>query len=144
MILKNGFPSNDSLAQRQITSFYLDKVFTTPAYPQHLQVHRHLERADSSSDIEDGASSTHAERSGLTPSSSWTGTGADGTQTGYLTLDSDAYSVINKVLDQYYESGAISPGLVEEFQQHLLDTYELRVIGELEWFLAIRIIRDRL
>lgn len=33
---------------------------------------------------------------------------------------------------------------VEEFQQHLLDTYELRVIGELEWFLAIRIIRDRL
>ena len=32
---------------------------------------------------------------------------------------------------------------VEEFQRRLQDTYQLRILGELEWFLAIRIIRDR-
>jgi hypothetical protein len=32
---------------------------------------------------------------------------------------------------------------VDEFQQKLADIYEMRILGELEWFLNIRIIRDR-
>src|SRR5579871_2244835 len=31
----------------------------------------------------------------------------------------------------------------ERFQEKLLDTYEIREMGELQWFLGIRIVRDR-
>lgn len=38
------------------------------------------------------------------------------------TLDSDSYSVINRVLDQYSETGYVSPEMVHSFQQHILET----------------------
>jgi hypothetical protein len=44
------------------------------------------------------------------------------TQTGRMTLDSDSYSVINRVLDQYHETGVVSPQMVYTFQQHILET----------------------
>lgn len=38
------------------------------------------------------------------------------------TMDSDSYSMIYRVLEQYYESGTISPEMVTEFHQHILET----------------------
>lgn len=37
------------------------------------------------------------------------------------TLDSDSYSIINRVLDQYHETGIVSSEMVLSFQQHILD-----------------------
>lgn len=42
--------------------------------------------------------------------------------TSRYTLDSDSYSVINRVLDQYHESGVVSQDMVHSFQQHILET----------------------
>ncbi|KAI9728998.1 MAG: hypothetical protein M1828_000083 [Chrysothrix sp. TS-e1954] len=49
-------------------------------------------------------------------------TGHDSMRNGRLTLDSDAYSVINRVLEQYDDSGVVSPEMITEFQQHIRDT----------------------
>jgi len=61
-------------------------------------------------------------RGAITPSSAALSPGVRSTHTGRLTLDSDSYSVINRVLDQYHETGVVSPEMVYTFQQHILDT----------------------
>ena len=40
-------------------------------------------------------------------------------QTGRTTLDSDAYSMINRVLDHYHDPGVVSPKLMNDMQQHI-------------------------
>jgi len=54
-------------------------------------------------------------------------------QSGRMTLDSDSYSVINRVLDQYHETGIVSPDMVYTFQQHILETDpELSTRGDID------------
>jgi len=51
----------------------------------------------------------------------WRPDSIDSYYAGRLTLDSDAYSVINRVLDQYQEGGIVTPAMVQDFQQHILE-----------------------
>jgi len=37
-------------------------------------------------------------------------------------MDSDSYSIIYRLLEQYHEVGAVSPAMVDEFHQHILET----------------------
>jgi len=45
-----------------------------------------------------------------------------GGQGGRSTMDSDSYSIIYRLLEQYHEAGAVSPEMVDEFHQHILET----------------------
>ena len=42
-------------------------------------------------------------------------------QTGRTTLDSDAYSTINRVLDHYHDPSVVSPELMNDMQQHIFN-----------------------
>jgi len=59
---------------------------------------------------------------GTTTPFSETPTRSGGGQDGSSTMGSDSYSMIYRVLEQYHESGAISPEMVSEFHQHILET----------------------
>ena len=54
------------------------------------------------------------------PQQPWSPASFSSPRTGRTTLDSDAYSTINRVLDHYHDANAVSPELMNDVQQHIL------------------------
>ena len=50
----------------------------------------------------------------------WSPASFSSPRTARTTLDSDAYSTINRVLDHYHDANAVSPELMNDVQQHIL------------------------
>ena len=50
----------------------------------------------------------------------WSPASFSSPRTARTTLDSDAYSTINRVLDHYHDANAVSPELINDVQQHIL------------------------
>jgi dynamin-binding protein len=55
-----------------------------------------------------------------TPESPWTPSRSEGDAASQMMTDND-YSAISRILDQYHQSGVVSPAMVHEFQQYILD-----------------------
>lgn len=70
---------------------------------------------------------SHRNTSDLSPLS-WDNSRNGDDASGHLTPDGD-YSAINRILDQYHQSGVISPAMVHEFQQYILDV-EPELLGD--------------
>lgn len=54
------------------------------------------------------------------PQQAWSPASYPSPRTDRTTLDSDAYSTINRVLDHYHDANAVSPELMNDVQQHIL------------------------
>ena len=54
------------------------------------------------------------------PQQAWSPASFSSPRTARTTLDSDAYSTINRVLDHYHDANAVSPELMNDVQQHIL------------------------
>ena len=54
------------------------------------------------------------------PQQAWSPVSFSSPRTARTTLDSDAYSTINRVLDHYHDANAVSPELMNDVQQHIL------------------------
>ena len=54
------------------------------------------------------------------PQQAWSPASFASPRTGRTTLDSDAYSTINRVLDHYHDPSVVSPELMNDVQQHIL------------------------
>ena len=63
---------------------------------------------------------TSASTSEQTPQQAWSPASFSSPRTARTTLDSDAYSTINRVLDHYHDANAVSPELMNDVQQHIL------------------------
>lgn len=53
--------------------------------------------------------------------SAWTSTTADSPLSGRLALDNDGYNIFHNIIQQYQESGALSPQLMEEMEKHVIE-----------------------
>lgn len=53
--------------------------------------------------------------------SAWTPPRSDDDRASQLTHESDSYTAINRILDQYHQSGVVSPEMVQEFQQYIME-----------------------
>lgn len=65
-------------------------------------------------------SSTSASTSEQIPQQAWSPASFSSSRTARTTLDSDAYSTINRVLDHYHDANTVSPELMNDVQQHIL------------------------
>lgn len=54
------------------------------------------------------------------PQQAWSPASFSSPRTARTTLDSDAYSTINRVLDHYHDPNVVSPELMNDVQQHIL------------------------
>ncbi len=54
------------------------------------------------------------------PQQAWSPASFSSPRTNRTTLDSDAYSTINRVLDHYHDANTVSPELMNDVQQHIL------------------------
>lgn len=54
------------------------------------------------------------------PQQAWSPASFSSPRTARTTLDSDAYSTINRVLDHYHDANVVSPELMNDVQQHIL------------------------
>lgn len=64
--------------------------------------------------------STSTSTSEQIPQQAWSPASFSSPQTDRTTLDSDAYSTINRVLDHYHDANVVSPELMNDVQQHIL------------------------
>lgn len=64
--------------------------------------------------------STSTATSEQIPQQAWSPVSFSSPRTARTTLDSDAYSTINRVLDHYHDANAVSPELMNDVQQHIL------------------------
>lgn len=64
--------------------------------------------------------STSASTSEQIPQQTWSPVSFSTPRTARTTLDSDAYSTINRVLDHYHDASTVSPELMNDVQQHIL------------------------
>lgn len=64
--------------------------------------------------------STSTSTSEQIPQQAWSPASFSSSRTARTTLDSDAYSTINRVLDHYHDANGVSPELMNDVQQHIL------------------------
>ena len=64
--------------------------------------------------------STSTTTSEQIPQQAWSPASFSSPRTARTTLDSDAYSTINRVLDHYHDANVVSPELMNDVQQHIL------------------------
>lgn len=64
--------------------------------------------------------STSTSTSEQIPQQAWSPASFSSPRTARTTLDSDAYSTINRVLDHYHDTNVVSPELMNDVQQHIL------------------------
>ena len=64
--------------------------------------------------------STSTSTSEQIPQQAWSPASFSSPRTTRTTLDSDAYSTINRVLDHYHDSSVVSPELMNDVQKHIL------------------------
>lgn len=64
--------------------------------------------------------STSTSTSEQVPQQAWSPASFSSPRTARTTLDSDAYSTINRVLDHYHDANVVSPELMNDVQQHIL------------------------
>ena len=64
--------------------------------------------------------STSTSTSDQLPQQAWSPASFSSHRTARTTMDSDAYSTINRVLDHYHDTNAVSPELMNDVQQHIL------------------------
>lgn len=64
--------------------------------------------------------STSTTASEQIPQQAWSPASFSSPHTARTTLDSDAYSTINRVLDHYHDANVVSPELMNDVQQHIL------------------------
>ena len=64
--------------------------------------------------------STSTSTSEQIPQQAWSPASFSSPRTARTTMDSDAYSTINRVLDHYHDANVVSPELMNDVQQHIL------------------------
>lgn len=64
--------------------------------------------------------STSTSTSEQMPQQAWSPASFSSPRTARTTMDSDAYSTINRVLDHYHDANVVSPELMNDVQQHIL------------------------
>lgn len=113
---------NEERGTRWSTSSWASSVRSKDGKSSDHERDGPMERIDENTPSKPG-NSTHLSVSTATTNQTpqpWSPATFSSPRTERTTMDSDAYSTINRVLDHYHDPSLVSPELMNDFQQHIL------------------------